>query len=73
MIKLFKLSKIPKTLVVLCFIAYIFTTMCAFVAHTNSEAYIGAGVLALQFGLLSITLTACTLVIWVVRFTTHEE
>ena len=71
MIKLFKLSKIPKTLAILCFTTYIFTTMCAFIARINSEAYIGAGVLALYFGLLSIALTACTLVTWAVRLTTH--
>lgn len=73
MIKIFKLSKIPKNLVILCFTTYIFTTIFAFIAHINSEAYIGAGVLALQFGLLSIALTACTLIVWAIRLTTHDE
>lgn len=58
---------------VLCLVAYIFTAACALVAYNSSEAYIGAGILALQFGLLSVALTICALMTWAIRWLTPVE
>lgn len=66
MIKLFTSKKRLKFLSILCIILYLSAGTCALVARYNSEAYIGAGILSLQLCLLSITLTICLLVTWLV-------